>query len=56
MDSIPLSINGIRLSQVLFAPWSRFGGAIGYLKFKVTDPVYIVTNRSVQARQPLSRN
>src|SRR5262245_34945197 len=56
MDSIPLSINGIRLSQVLFAPVVAPLALIGYLKFKVTDPVYIVTNRSVQMRKALSRN
>ena len=55
MDSFPLSINGVRLSHVLFAPIVAPLGLIGYLKFKVTDPVYVVTNQSVQKRAALGQ-
>jgi hypothetical protein len=49
-DSIPLKINGIKLSYLLFAPLLAPLGAIGYLKFKVFDPQYVLTNRSLQVR------
>jgi len=55
MDLSSLSIIGIRLSHVLFAPIVAPLGLIGYLKFKVADPMYLLTNRSVQKRGPLSR-
>jgi len=55
MDSIPVSINGIRLSQVLFAPLVAPLALIGYFQFKVTGPVYILTNRNIQKRGALSR-
>lgn len=55
MDSLPVSIIGIRLSHVLFAPIVAPLGLIGYLKFKIADPMYLLTNRSVQKRGPLSR-
>jgi len=56
MNCIPIPINGILLSQVLFAPLVAPLALVGYLKFKVADPVYILTNRSVQKRKALSRN
>ena len=56
MDSIPGSINGIRLSQVLFAPLVAPLALAGYAKFKVSGPVYLLTNRSVQVRSALGRN
>lgn len=56
LDSIPVSINGIRLSQALFAPVVAPLALAGYLQFKVTGPVYILTNRSIQKRSSLSRN
>jgi len=49
-DSIPLKINGIKLSYLLFAPLLAPLGAIGYLKFKVFDPQYVLTNRSLQVQ------
>jgi hypothetical protein len=49
-DSIPLKINGIKLSYLLFAPLLAPLGAIGYLKFKVFDPQYVLTNRALQVR------
>jgi len=45
----------LSLSHVLFAPIVAPLGLIGYLKFKVADPMYLLTNRSVQKRGPLSR-
>lgn len=56
MDCIPVSINGIRVSQVLFAPLVAPLALVGYLQFKVTNSVYILTNRSIQIRKALSRN
>lgn len=56
MDSIPLSINGIKLSHVLFAPVVAPLALMGYLQFKVTGPVNILTNRSIQKRSSLSRH
>ncbi|MBL8848639.1 MAG: hypothetical protein JNG89_03105 [Planctomycetaceae bacterium] len=56
MDSIPVSINGIRFSQVLFGPVVAPLALVGYLQFKVTGPVYLLTNRSVQTLTALSRN
>lgn len=53
MNCIPASINGIRLSQVIFAPVVAPLALIGYLKFKVADPVYVLTNRAVKTRAPL---
>lgn len=55
MNCMPLSLNGIRLSQVLFAPIAAPLGLIGYLKFKVTDSVYVLTNRSVLKRAALGQ-
>jgi hypothetical protein len=52
-DSIPIRINGIKLSYLLFAPLLAPLGAIGYLKFKVFDPQYVLTNRTLQVRSSL---
>lgn len=53
MNCIPVSIIGIKLSQILFAPIAAPLALLGYLKFKVLDPIYILTNRSVKKRSPL---
>jgi len=52
-DSIPVKINGIKVSYLLFAPLLAPFGAIGYLKFKVFDPQYVLTNRTLQIRSSL---
>src|SRR5262245_14611578 len=56
MDSIPVSINGIRFSHVLFAPLVAPLALIGYLQFKVTGQAYLLTNRSVKVVSALGRN
>jgi hypothetical protein len=53
MNCIPLTVNGVRLSQLIFAPVVAPLALIGYLKFKVMDPIYILTNRAVKTRAPL---
>lgn len=53
MDSIPVSIGGIKLSQLLFGPLLAPFALLGYLKFKAFDPVYVLTNRAVKQRSPL---
>lgn len=55
MDSIPVSLGGVRLSHLLFAPLTAPLGVIGYLQFKVTGAVYCLTNRSIQKRGVLNR-
>lgn len=54
MDSVPGAISGIRLSHLLFGPIVAPLGVIGYLQFKVTGPVYHLTNRSIQKRGAMS--
>jgi hypothetical protein len=56
MNCIPGSVNGIRLSQVIFAPLVAPLALAGYAKFKISGPVYLLTNRSVQVRSALGRN
>lgn len=55
MNCIPLRINGILLSQLLFAPLVAPLALIGYLQFKVTGRVYVLTNRSVRVRAVLGQ-
>ncbi len=52
-DSMSLKINGIKLSYLLFAPLLAPLGALGYLKFKIFDPQYVLTNRTLQVRSSL---
>ena len=56
MDAIPLSVNGIKISQLLFGPLVAPLALVGYLQFKVTGPVYVLTNRSVKTVSALARN
>ncbi len=47
-DCLPISIAGIKLSHVLFAPLMLPFGLIGYLQLKVTGKKYVLTNRNIQ--------
>ncbi len=49
-NCIPLKINGVRLSQLLFALPLGGLGALIYLGMKVVDQKFTLTNRSVQIR------
>jgi hypothetical protein len=53
MDSIPVSVGGIKLSQLLFGPILAPFALLGYAKFKAFDPVYLLTNRAIKKRSPL---
>lgn len=48
MDSIPLRINGIKLSMLLFGPILAGPALLLYLMQKANGDRYVVTNRSVQ--------
>lgn len=51
MDSLPISMGGIKLSHVLFAPIAIPLGLTGYVLYKLTGDRYEVTNRSVRLRK-----
>jgi hypothetical protein len=50
MESIPVSIGGVKLSHVLFAPIAIPLGLTGYAIYKLFGDKYEVTNRSVRVR------
>ncbi len=52
-NSIPAKINGVRISQILFALPLGGIGALWYLGTKVTGQRYSLTNRTVQVRSSI---
>ncbi|REJ89649.1 MAG: hypothetical protein DWQ34_19205 [Planctomycetota bacterium] len=49
-DSIDAKVNGVKISALLFGLPLAPLGVLGYFKFKIFDPKYVLTNRSVQVR------
>jgi hypothetical protein len=47
MNSIPLTIGGIKLSYLLFAPITAPLGLMGYFAVKISGEKYVLTNRSI---------
>lgn len=56
MNLFPGRICGIRISHILLAPVVLPLALIGYVKYKLVDPRYVLTNRSMQVRGNLSNN
>jgi hypothetical protein len=52
-NSIPVKINGVRISQILFALPLGAIGAPMYLLTKITGQRYSLTNRTVQVRSSI---
>ncbi|MGQ0633829.1 MAG: hypothetical protein ACT4QC_04405 [Planctomycetaceae bacterium] len=54
MESIPLKIGGIKLSNLLFGLPAALLAVPGFLQLRLTGPAYVLTTRSMQLRGCLS--